>query len=527
MVTPIPVPLYLHHYENNDMPNKMKHAAPLYVIDSGSPGAPAYRVITLDSKSSLLPKRRFTTVSDLHLDIVQRLNMTATVSSLLPPAVEVPIIENLFGETRFVHVEQDLHSIKELADSMYGLRRDSNIPSGYTYLSQFVAHELCRSSRISASSPAFNEVTFSFDLDSIYQCVPTDDLYLRLGETTRNTPFDIPREAHGLPTIGNNKNDANLILSQLHCAILRFHNEIASCGFFSTFDEIKRQVILSVQSIIIYDWLPKITSRMLVDSILTGTRYSPVGSLARCPSEAVLAAFRCVHSMVRPRYQPWNNSHPIAEFSQLLHLTSDGGGLPITLGVRKLPWDWVIDWNAFFDFGQDPPPQVARAIDTTIEDAMATLPVFVLNTETNVRSLAFRSLWFGAEADLLDGWSIQDMLSRAVGMDEFPLIGGEDRVESALGHLVYSDGTKFSERPPLWWFTLFEAQQERGKGGLRGVGARIVAETTIAAIEASAVSLLKGETIHRSLPGGGEIAPTVQNMLTAFGQDPNWSVQAF
>lgn len=132
------------------------------------------------------------------------------------------------------------------------LRQGGNnkyIPAGYTYLGQFIAHELTfdpntiRNSRHQESS---NLSTPLFDLESIYGRGPIQNQeYFDQSKFAGRTHFyivnedsiaghpDFPRTkrktqdaAIHLPLIGDKRNDDNLIVSQLHIAIQRFHNKV-------------------------------------------------------------------------------------------------------------------------------------------------------------------------------------------------------------------------------------------------------------------------------------------------------------
>ena len=131
--------------------------------------------------------------------------------------------------------------------------RDSDVPAGYTYLGQFIAHDLSfdlttagLGRRLSlrrlqqAASP-------SLDLDSLYGAGPMDPDSARFyvgregpcmitgrTEAAGGHPAfegcDLPRGADGEPRkalIPDPRNDDNLAVAQTHAAMMRFHNRVA------------------------------------------------------------------------------------------------------------------------------------------------------------------------------------------------------------------------------------------------------------------------------------------------------------
>src|SRR5690348_3013221 len=145
--------------------------------------------------------------------------------------------------------------------------RESAIPAGYTYLAQFIDHDLTFDplSSLKHNNDVRDLVDLRsprFDLDSLYGTGPIDQPYLytpdpdgglrtmllgrMLGERLvglpdDKTPRDVPRTTPpditiatplfsppgGRAIIGDPRNDENVIVSQLHALFLRFHNRIA------------------------------------------------------------------------------------------------------------------------------------------------------------------------------------------------------------------------------------------------------------------------------------------------------------
>lgn len=503
-----------------------KHARAFYVARDVMDSKPSYRLLSIDP--SVDSARNFTTIAEIRDALIPLAFPAEKTVYDGTPRVSAPIIAPLFGTSATRPGDDDLLLLRRLAGSMYGQSADGGIPAGYTYLGQFVAHEICKSAYVDQmDDEAVNEATFRLDLASLYDSNPRSGSKLEIGETSlTGAPFDIKRTPQGTPQIGNERNDANAALSQMHCAIARFHNALAGCGMFKSFDDIRCQVILCLQAVVLNDWLPRLTSAALVRDILDGRRHSPRGRIRLCPAEVSLAAFRIGHSMVRRDYLGWNDVVGSgASLSGMVRTTHLGGGLI----NGKLPWNWPLDWRKLFEFDGNPPgiPLKARQIDTIVDEQLDAIDPKFLDTQPHERSLAYRTLWFGARAQLQDGWFIQEQLAGSVGEDEFVLNENNLPPSSGVASELFQTGQPLARRPPLWWFILREAEVAATCGGVAGVGARLLAETVIAAIEANDVSILKGHEPARGLPGSIDLPPTMANLLQWGDQPLDWYTASY
>lgn len=137
----------------------------------------------------------------------------------------------------------DLPELREIATSMRKsqetLSNDKEtIPAGYTYLGQFVDHDITfdpvsQLDRRNDPEGLINFRTPRFDLDSIYGSGPVDEPFQY--DPDRHDGFALLLEDRGGPdlprigkraAIGDPRNDENGIISQLHVAFLKFHNAV-------------------------------------------------------------------------------------------------------------------------------------------------------------------------------------------------------------------------------------------------------------------------------------------------------------
>ena len=216
---------------------------------------------------------------------------------------------------------------------------DSGIPAGYTYLGQFIDHDLTfdrtdvalgtditPAEMKQARSPAL-------DLDSLYGAGPArpgSQVLPRRRPAPADGPhrgrrqrplaahdgFDLPRTTPRKHARSSRtpRNDENLAVAQTHLAFIRFHNRVVgtlgSVPAAQRFKEARRLVVKHYQWMIRHDYLPRICDAAVVDDVFTnGRKIFEVGAGAdqvpTMPIEFSVAAFRLGHSMIRRDYN-WN-----------------------------------------------------------------------------------------------------------------------------------------------------------------------------------------------------------------------------
>lgn len=301
------------------------------------------------------------------------------------------------------------------------------IPAGYTYLGQFIDHDITfdpASSLQSLNDPdaLVDFRTPALDLDNVYGRGPADQPYMFQADgihfafgkgLTRNGK---PSKAQDLlrssgtsrALIGDKRNDENVIVSQLHGVFLRFHNVVADALMKRSpnarFEDIQRLVRWHYQWVVLHDFLPRIVGLNVVHDVLphlkSGTsiykdkpnlhffkwRHDPF-----MPVEFSVAAYRFGHSMVRPIYRLNTELGTGASQDeikrgvagrQFVFAAVQKQGLN---GFHEFPTEWAIDWNLFFerkgtldDPGNRGPNRVQPAykIDSSLVNPLAFLPEF-------------------------------------------------------------------------------------------------------------------------------------------------------
>ena len=441
---------------------------------------------------------------------------------------------------------------KKVAQAMVGpAGMGSTVPAGYTYVGQFVDHDLTMDKTVvmldAQVSPAdlLQGRSPTLDLDSLYGAGPTDpvstefyadDRHLLSGKTVR-TPPDRARVGFDLARVGtkekgpnrrralipDHRNDENLAVAQTHLAMIRFHNRVvdtleAGVPPAARFARARRLVTLHYQWMIRTDFLRRICDRAVVDDVFThGRKVFEVGAgpftMPTMPVEFSVAAFRFGHSMIRSTYD-WNARFPGREGTLDFLFDFSGTSGFLSEGPGALPSNWIADWRRMYAFASvgrpdlKPPggkPNVARGIDTALTSPLGRLRKGSFagkasDEGTIVANLAFRNLTRAGMVRLATG---QQMAARlvAAGVSVTPLTATQILEGAGSGAdltgLTNAQRQAFTAATPLWFYVLREAELNGGK--LTGVGARIVVETLHRAMEGSRFSIVRNTTFRPRL----------------------------
>ena len=359
---------------------------------------------------------------------------------------------------------------------------ESGIPTLYTYLGQFIDHDITfdpASSLQKQNDPdaLIDFRTPAFDLDNVYGRGPDDQPYMYDGDgsfllgapiqggdpgakdLSRNNAN--PRRA----LIGDPRNDENSIVSQLQGLFLRFHNRTLSDNPGLAFGDIQKLVRFHYQYVILNDFLPRIVHSSVLGQLKTGDKYDRYKlkyfhwkNLPFMPVEFSVAAYRLGHSMIRPGYR-LNDAILLPIFPVPKQNLPEG-----LTGFRAMNPQWEIDWGRFIDVdtrtydGTEEENkkrlQFAYRLDTSLVNPLSDLPPAVAS---NPSSLPQRNLERGWRLGLPSGQSV----ARAMGIkpmaDSEILLGqGVDKPNPPLKDIL-SVSKIFADNCPLWTYILAEA----------------------------------------------------------------------
>lgn len=429
-----------------------------------------------------------------------------------------------------------------------------SLPAGYTYLGQFIDHDLSFD-----KTEGFPEIkdpelieqarTPTLELDSLYGLgpalqpefyeghIPPPRALFRIGLTSSiptpggvglpdvpvSLPNDLPRGSDKLAVIGDPRNDENTIVAQTHLAVLKFHNRVMAKGSprgpggqGTPFERTRRDVRWHYQWIVLNDFLPRLVDASVLDDVRSnGRRFyrfekEPFSGSPFMPLEFSVAAYRIGHSMIRESYN-FNRAfaHRSVEPTALIEATLGllfaftGGGrfTPAGDAHTALPSNWIIDWRRFYDLGHPNLLNFARRLDTTLVATLHELP----GMPPRFKSLAVRNLLRGSRLGLPTGQDVAAAVgATALGPEE--VASGDDRA------VLREHG--FHERTPLWYYVLKEAEVQANGQRLGEVGSRIVAEVFFGLIEGDRTSFMaEGRNWRPTLPSASPGSFTMPDLL--------------
>jgi hypothetical protein len=416
----------------------------------------------------------------------------------------------------------------------------SRLFAGYTYLGQFIDHELTLDRtrfrmQPLADSALRNSRRPRFDLESLYGNGPgpDPDLYADDGRHLALDGIDLARRPSGTARIKDARNDSNRIVSQLQVAFARFHNrvvdELSGDGRpppSATVEAARQVVCRHFQWIVIHDFLPTIVGQDLVDELLSneaspqrrGLRLFNPTATPFMPLEFSAAAFRFGHSMVRSAYRL--NRRSGMQFLFERDKPFDATAIDLR-GFRPLSHEMRIEWDHFFEFPNGGPPtlQLARPIDPLIARPLFQLPFGAAHDTTpRGQTLAYRNLVRGETVHgLPTGQEVAlEMRRLGIEIDAAEILGLGEPLKLEVGQLLRGrrddlGGTGIGVAQledavgrctPLWYYILKEAAHFHAGERLGKVGGRIVAETIVGLMLADPDSILGSR--DRWTPKAGE-----------------------
>ena len=452
---------------------------------------------------------------------------------------------------------------KKIANAMTaGGGGAQGIPAGFTYLGQFIDHDLTFDNTTvmlgQNISPArlLQGRSPSLDLDSLYGAGPgdpasakfykADGVHLKVGKTVAaGDPamdgFDLPRgegttnKAKRKAVIPDFRNDENLVVAQTHLAFMRFHNRIVDSlpASPTRFAQARELATKHYQWMVRHDYLTRICAAGVLNDVFNnGRKAFEVGAdpteVPTMPIEFSIAGFRLGHAMIRKAYN-WNKRFDNGEgtLEWLFIFSGTGGELG---GELKLASNWIADFRRLYDFKEAgradlavPASKFNRAmrIDTTLVNPLKNLPTGSFGGpqvpfDDPRANLAFRNFTRAKMVRLATGQQMARFLKNK-GVNLTALTNAQLRNGNngaSLDGLTQAQRQAFVKDTPLWFYILREAELNNGK--LKGVGGRIVAETFHRAIEGSQHSIVRDPAWRPTLGPDSNTFRMVDLLLFAF-----------
>lgn len=426
------------------------------------------------------------------------------------------------------------------------------IPSGYTYLGQFIDHDIsfdpaAISERVQDPRASIDFRTPRFDLDSLYGKGPDDQPYLYqapdYGKFHLGTDLappglgkkrpDLVRNADGRAIIGDPRNNENKLVTQVHALMLAFHNTVwdHTAAGAGRFHKVRETVRWHYQWLVVHDFLAKILDPAVWTRYFGAGKpklafYKPGKFGPFIPVEFSVAAYRLGHSMVRPSYSLNKTVFEVDGGPRIPIFKKGAGPLSQLNGFEPVPKAWGLDWGFFFPGvksaqpgGGFVVPQPSYRMDSVLVMPLGDLPTHhsPIPAENSLPALnLLRSRLLGLPSAQDVHKALTDLgvpLGAPLSHDE--LWQAEGNVPESLLEARRALPTKFpffKTAAPLWFYILREAEiRSKDAGGLGGkhlgpLGSTIVAETFAALLLADGESYINAAapwkpTLPSATPG--------------------------
>jgi hypothetical protein len=420
------------------------------------------------------------------------------------------------------------------------------IPAGYTYLGQFIDHDITLDTTPLDQQRADPLATKNFrtpalDLDSLYGDGPGVHPYLyqrhpdsfriterllvghaaQSGDKSSADPDatvpalrnDLPRNQVGHALIFDERNDENLLVAQMHLLMIKFHNKVVDqlekeqpdLKGHALFLEARRIVTWHYQWIVLFDFVERLTEPGLINKIKQrGRKFYRFNTTPYMPAEFAAAAYRFGHTMVRETYshnrlfRPGDD--PDFKFANgtlalLFRFTGKSGFIMGELAkdgtsIPTLPSNWVIDWRRFFTIPNVPTNDHgfsfnhSRKLDPLITPALHTLPGLREDaSETEKREFVLP--FRNLRRGVQIGLPSGQDVCRAMGIEPMT----PEQIEAGpAGKAAAKHG--LHETTPLWFYILAEASHYHKGERLGPMASTIIAETFLGMVHGDHESFL-------------------------------------
>lgn len=371
-----------------------------------------------------------------------------------------------------------LQDMVDLFDEWAQEGGDKAMPAGYTYWGQFIAHDVAP--RVGSG----RKRSSALDLDSLYGTGWHDpEICLNVAEGTFLPGFtsadahgpsirmDLFRRADKSAVIPEPRNEDNLILSQFHLLLQRFHNAVVQSLLRQTpelppqtrFEKAAANVSLVFRRLTLDDFLPKIVDKQVYKHVIEdANRYFEFSGKDPMPKEITAGVFRFGHSLVRQDYHV-NARATNIDLAELFELTGPGG----LAGYQTLPTGRVIDWQFLFTLAIDNSRAVgAGRVDPFIVQGMRQMRA----AHGQIHNIARKNLQRGIDTAISSGQQCVEYtlkrfenLATDIGLDPVQNIAG---LKPGQRQLLHKKGVL--TETPLWLYVLLEGAANSINGACLG-----------------------------------------------------------
>ncbi len=449
-----------------------------------------------------------------------------------------------------------------MGDRPEGAPDNPDLPAGYTYTLQFLAHDLVASSlplwaSHGGGAELENHRPRMLRLDTLYGAGPAscpfpfhpDDAQDQSRSRFRMSPVaafspgeklapgqyrDVGRAStHGTSggtdgfaeaLVADIRNDSHSLISQVTALFQMLHNALVEMQPLAEGGPIGSRVrahnlrffvarqacTLIWRHLVRTDILPRIL-HPAVRALYAPGGPGPLESAATpgMPLEFSHGAFRFGHAMARDSYHFGDAEEPLALGTTLRQSSARS---PDLMPLRRI---WIVQWSRFFQLPGRQQPNLSKRIGPQISGNFVTDGLFDPVAEGDPWGLAYRDLLSGSLAGLhsLDSLAETVLRLRPDLAAASPLLADRAGRQAALlawlgrrprvSRLTPADISALAAEPPLPFYVMFEAEHEAEGKHLGVLGSIIVAET------------LYGALARDPLPseqGGGDLAAQLDRL---------------
>jgi hypothetical protein len=462
--------------------------------------------------------------------------VASTAESFFEHLVSSPYLihSNLMSHIAFPH-----EGVTYTADKPNPTHEESpDLPAATTFIGQFIDHDLTMNAVdlfLDQSGIVQNTASPLIDLDSVFgprslldtttnpTTMKDDELYEGTGTKLllkkRNTKdgqcyldllrdFELTKDdprykEDGGGIISDKRNDENQMILQVHLLVMRVHNQLADDFPELSRDELRIETILTWQSMLLHEHLPRILDSDTLTFLLAELAkpnfgaflYKPLLDLhsgkyvSNLPHEFAIA-YRFGHSQLKPRYQFRGGKD--AKLYELFDNSQAQKKLGVTddlRGSQVLPEEHLIDWNFFAtkDFR-------GNRIDGKVTSKVFDLPESAIPDDIKfIGNLVHRNLIRSSQVGVCAGEDLAAAYiesDKANGVRPIRIQPVDPKViepNESKWPLFKQDANGFpteSFRTPLWYYILKEAEAHNTDklSKLGPLGSRLIGEVLLGAI---------------------------------------------
>jgi len=360
-----------------------------------------------------------------------------------------------------------LEAIFEIESGPFG------IAQGYTYLGQFLAHEIAPRANVNSRSR-------QLDLDSLYpefddaEKIDSSNGKFFTQPETEDKLEDLIRDSENKALIPDFRNDDQLILAQLHLLWLNFHNHLINLfdihctpdpdGPLARYEEARRFTVACFQRIIVDDYMDTLTD-CNVRSLLWGGDKIDILKIPhedQLPFEFTHAAGRFGHPQVRSAYILNSDDPRQVSLEDLFLLTGANED------YEGVPNRFRIEWQLFFPKTDNDKREEAQKIKPFITPALRQR-VLVKNFQAGIK----KKLPSGQllAKTIINEFHKQEFYDHGV-QENIVEIDDNQAARNAL------EAMNLLEDTPIWLFILLESDASPTRGEKLGpLGSVLLIET--------------------------------------------------